>query len=159
MSLHSLHEELVLHCPFHCGCCRNVFAKEKLSPLLNSPVELLPQVREILKSKREVQELLRMRVRRQGSRCRCFDEPIRLLKGIHHSNNAASCFSCGSFGCTWGLSVTNESKHNIACLLGARWMASSLRAAHSRDKANSLKSDDSILVLAAFLFMNKASNL
>ena len=37
-------------------------------------------------------------------------------------------------------------------------MASSLRAAHSRDKATLLKPDNSILVLAAFLLENKASN-
>jgi hypothetical protein len=37
-------------------------------------------------------------------------------------------------------------------------MESSLRVAHSRDKANLLKPDDSILILAAFLLKNKASN-
>ena len=63
MSLHSLHWELILHYPLHCGSCKSIFAKQKLGCLLNSTIEPLPQVHEVLKSKGEAQELLRMCVR------------------------------------------------------------------------------------------------
>ena len=44
MDLHSLHQELIIYSPFHCGCCSGVFAKQELSCLLDPLEELLPQV-------------------------------------------------------------------------------------------------------------------
>src|SRR5271154_1692004 len=100
MNLHSLHQELVLHRPSHCSSCRCVFAKQELSCLLDPPVELPPQVHQVLKSKGEAQELLRIGIRQRGL-VSCFNEPVCLLKGIHHSNNAACCFGGCGFRCTY----------------------------------------------------------